>query len=404
MLASFSWNDRIHRFWITLTACLTLAVVSLVSPANSAFACPFCSMQGQTLTGEVNQASMVLFGTLANAKLNADGFDQGSTDLQIEAVIKKNDILADKKVVTLPRYVPSDKTNSKFLIFCDVFKGKIDPYRGVAVKGDSDIVKYLQGALAVKDKDVSARLRFFFDFLDNADLEIANDAYKEFGNADYKDYREMAKNLPPDKIAKWLQDPSTPAFRHGLYASMLGHCGTAKHAELLRKLLDDAQKQASTGVDGMMAGYVMLQPKEGWAYIQAILKDPKKEFMVRYAALRAVRFLWNSRPDLVPEKDLEKGVGLLLDQSDIADLAIEDLRLHKCWDEADHVLGLYGKKSHDIPIVHRYILRYALSCPEPEAAKFVDGLRKKEPEMVKDIEEFLKLENPAPQPAAKKTS
>ena len=404
MLPSFSLKYRMHRFWITLAVCLTLGVASLIWPASSAVACPFCSMQGQTLTGDVNQASMVLFGTLTNAKLNADGLDQGSTDLQVEAVIKKNDILGDKKVVTLPRYIPSDKTSSKFLVFCDVFKGKIDPYRGFQVKGDSDIVKYLQGALAVKDKDVSTRLRFFFDYLDNADVEIANDAYKEFGNADYKDYHDMAKNLPPDKIAKWLQDPSTPAFRHGLYASMLGHCGTAKHAELLRKLLDDAQKQASTGVDGMLAGYVMLQPKEGWAYIQAILKDPKKEFMVRYAALRAVRFLWNSRPDLVLEKELEKGVSALLDQSDIADLAIEDLRLHKCWDEADHVFGLYSKKSHDIPIVHRYIVRYALSCPEPEAAKFVDGVRKKEPDLVKDIEEFLKLENPVPQPTVKKTS
>ena len=93
MVASFSWNYRVHRFWITLGVCLGLALIQLASAPSSAMACPFCSMQGQTLTGEVNQASMVLFGTLANAKLNADGFDQGSTDLQIEAVIKKNDIL-----------------------------------------------------------------------------------------------------------------------------------------------------------------------------------------------------------------------------------------------------------------------------------------------------------------------
>jgi len=68
------------------------------------------------------------------------------------------------------------------------------------------------------------------------------------------------------------------------------------------------------------------------------------------------------------------------------------------------VLGLAAKKSHDIPIVRRYIVRYALSCPKPEAANFVDGMRKKDPEMVKDIEEFLKLENvaPAPKPIAAK--
>jgi hypothetical protein len=367
-------------------------------------ACPFCSAAGQTLTREVDQSSMVLFGILTNAKLNADAFDQGTTDLQIESIIKKNDILGDKKVVTLPRYVPTDK-NTKYLLFCDVYKGKIDPYRGIPVKGNSDIVKYLQGALAIKDKNVSTRLRFFFDYLDDADLEVANDAYNEFAMADYKDYREMAKDLPPDKIAKWLQDSSIPA-RHGLYASMLGHCGTAKHAEILKKLLADAQKQASAGLDGMLAGYIMLQPKEGWTYLKDILQDSKKEFMVRYAGLRAVRFLWNSRPDIIPAKDLETGVTALLDQSDIADLAIEDLRLHQCWDVADHVMSLAAKKSHDIPIVRRYILRYALSCPKPEAADFVSTMRKKDPEMVKDIEEFLKLENtppPAKPIAAKKT-
>src|SRR5690242_13113980 len=183
-----------------------IAALSWACVPSPAAACPFCSMQGQTLTGEVNQASMVLYGTLANAKLDPNGgFGQGSTDLRIDTVVKSHEILGDKKVVTLPRYVPTDNTSSKFLIFCDVFKGKIDPYRGVPVKGTSDMVGYLKGAMASKDKPIGTRLRFFFNYLDNADLEIANDAYKEFGNAAYKDYHEMAKELPADKIAKWLQ-------------------------------------------------------------------------------------------------------------------------------------------------------------------------------------------------------
>src|SRR5438105_15621565 len=168
---------------------LGIAVLAWTGCPTLATSCPFCSMQGQTLIGDVNQASMVLYGTFTNAKLDAGGdLGQGSTDLVIEAVIKKHEVLGDKKVLTLPRYVPTDKNNSvKFLVFCDVFKGKIDPYRGVPVPADSDIVKYLTGSLAVKDKDVNARLRYFFDYLDNADLEVSNDAYKEFGNADYKD-------------------------------------------------------------------------------------------------------------------------------------------------------------------------------------------------------------------------
>src|SRR5438132_3208552 len=267
---------------------LGIAVLAWTTPAPG---CPFCSMQGQTLIGDVNQASMVLFGTFTNAKLDAGGdFGQGSTDLVVEAVIKSHEILGDKKILTLPRYVPTDKNGNKFLVFCDVFKGKIDPYRGVPVPADSDMVKYIQGALDAKDKNVGPRLRYYFDYLDNKDPEISNDAYKECGNADYKDYHDMAKDLPGDKIAKWLDDPNTAAFRYGLYASMLGHCGTEKHAELLRKMLDDPQKRVSTGVDGILAGYTMLKPREGWAYVQSILKDPSKEFMLRYAALRAVRF------------------------------------------------------------------------------------------------------------------
>src|SRR5205823_354763 len=154
------------------------------------------------------------------------------------------------------------------------------------------------------------------------------------------DYRDMAKDLPADKIAGWLEDPNTAAFRYGLYASMLGHCGKAKHAEMLRKMLDDPQKRVSTGVDGILAGYTMLQPKAGWAYINSILDDPAKEFMLRYAALRAVRFFWDSRPDVLSKEELVQGVSQLLNQSDIADLAIEDLRKWGRWETCDRILEL----------------------------------------------------------------
>lgn len=385
---------------------LFFAAVAAIISASFSDACPFCGMQGQTLTGEVNDASLVLFGTLTNPQLDLKSdLGQGTTDLKIEKVLKGHPIIEGKKIVTLPRYLPPENAKNKFLIFCGVFQGKIDPYRGISVKADSDIVKYLEGAVAVKDKTIGERLRFFFDYLDNADLEIANDAYKEFGNADYKDYRTMAKALPADKIAKWLLDPETPAFRFGLYASMLGHCGGTQHAAMLRKMLDDEQKRLSTGIDGVLAGYTMLQPKDGWAYTCGILKDPSKEFMLRYAALRAARFFWDSRPDVVDHKSVATGVRLLLKQSDIADLAIEDLRKWERWDECDEILGLYGQKSHDIPIVRRAILRYALACKNsrPKAAAFVEEMRKKDAEFVKDAEELLKLEtDAAAKPAASK--
>ena len=79
--------------WLRRFFALGIAVFAWVSCPTAARSCPFCSMQGQTLIGDVNQASMVLFGTFANAKLDASGdFGQGTTDLILEAVIKNHEI------------------------------------------------------------------------------------------------------------------------------------------------------------------------------------------------------------------------------------------------------------------------------------------------------------------------
>ena len=383
---------------------VVLAAAALAGLAARAACCPFCTMQGQTLTQDVGQASMVLVGNFANAKPGAN-FGDGTTDLVIDAVLKKHDILdklakkgADGKLVLpINKYVPSEDKKYKFLVLCDVFKDAVDPYRGVAVRADCDIAAYVEGALKVKDKKPAERLAFFFKYLDNAEVEVSNDAYKEFGNSDYKDYREMAKDLPADTVVKWLRDPNTPAFRYGLYASMLGHCGKEEHAAVLREMLDDPMKKLLSGTDGILAGYVLLKKKEGWDYVRDSLKDPTRDFTQRYAALRAVRFFWDSRPDAIDKKELVAAVSILLDQSDIADLAVEDLRKWQRWETADRVLGLYDQKSHDVPIIKRSILRYALSCRDNDKAKaFVDELRKKDPQMVNDAEELLKLENPTP--------
>jgi len=381
---------------------VTAALLLFAATATPLPGCPFCTQSGTTLTGEVNQASLVLYGRLENAKLNGtDG--TGTTDLVIEKVLKPHDILAGRKVLTLDRYVPADKdAKSRFLVFCDVYKNKIDPYRGIQVRGDSDMAKYVEGAVKVKDEKPAARLRYFFDYLANADSEVSNDALKEFGNVDYKDVRELYPKLPADIVAAWLKDESTPAYRYGLYASILGHSGKPEHAALLRSMLDDPLKRTASGVDGILAGYILLKPKEGWEYLRGLMKDPNKDFTTRYAALRAARFFWDSRPDVIAKPDVVDAVSLLLEQGDIADLAIEDLRKWGRWEAAGKVLGLLNRSSHDVPIVRRAILRYSLSCPDsPEATAYVQAMRKKDAEMVNQAEELLKLESSVSTPAPK---
>lgn len=373
-----------------------VAVLGVLVWAAPADGCPFCMEErGPTLMGDFEQAAMVLVGSFINARLGAGGFEEGTTDFQIETALKSHDIIKDKKVITLPRYINQPK--NKFLIFCEVYKKSIDPYRGEELQASGEMVKYLSGALALKEKSPGDRLRYCFDFLNSPEFTVALDAYREFARADYSDYKVMAKKLDPEVIAGWLQDEKTPPYRYGLYASLLGHCGTKKHAELLKKMIDDPEKGKGSGIDGMLASYVMLSPKEAWRDLKAVLRD-SKDFAMRYAALRTCRFLYNERPDLIPKKDLVDGVSLLLEHRDMADFAIEDLRRWKQWEMSDTVLDLFTRESHNIGTVKRAVLRFALRCPKERARKFVDEQRKRDDEWVKDTEELLQLEDPADPP------
>jgi hypothetical protein len=229
-------------------------------------------------------------------------------------------------------------------------------------------------------------------------MDVALDAYREFARADYKDYKDMARSLPAATLAKWLRDPKTPPYRYGLYGSLLGLCGHAEDAKLLHDIIQDPQKRMGSGLDGLLAGYITIDPKEGWGYVQGILKDGKQEFLMRYAALRTARFLWDQRPDLVSKTDLVKGISLLLQQPDMADFAIEDLRKWQQWKDTDCVLDLFTKDSYNLPVVRRAILRFALQSNHPRAAAFVTEQRRRDAEWVSDTEELLRLEAQPPTP------
>jgi hypothetical protein len=374
------------------------ALLLLVGWAVPAETCPFCQDErGPTLVGDFDQALLVVYGHFSKAHEGND-FER-SSDFAIEQVLKAHDIVKGKKTVVLPKFI--DRPESKFLLFCDVYKERIDPYRGIEVQAGSEMLKYLKGAVPLKGKSMPERLRYCFDFLNSAEIEVSLDAYREYAKADYKDYKDMAKSLPAETIAGWLEDEKTQPYRYGLYASLLGHCGTPKHAALLRSMIDDPEKRKGSGIDGLLAGYIMLEPKQGWQYLMGYFDDPGKPFVMRYSALRTVRFLWDQRPDLVKRDTLLEGVMALVRHPDMADFPIEDLRKWQRWEKTSLILDLFNQKSHSTPIVQKAILRFALQSPDPAARDFVRAQRQRDAEWVNDTEELLKLETPPVPPATK---
>jgi hypothetical protein len=375
----------------TLTLFLALALVSISQ------ACPFCNAEaGKTLLEEVGEARFVVYGWLESADESKE-----TSVIGIEKVIKddpdrpKGDRLTIKKFLD-PNVI--DRKKDRVLLFCDFYKGQPDAYRGVVVKTGSKMPEYIEGVRARKDKPLSERLAFCFNYLDDPDQEVSGDAYKEFARSDYSDFKAMAKSLPSARVLKWLTDKTSPApaFRMGLYASMLGHCGKAEDADVVKKLLDDPDRRTS-GVDGLLAAYVMLKPKEGFAYLRNVLKSPKEDFMYRYAALRALRFLNDYRSDLVARKELVEAACLLLDQDDISDMAVEDLRKWKAWETAPRVVALTKKPNIDeLTVVKRAVLRYCIQAEgSPEAEAYLKARTADDPEAVKDARELLDIEKPA---------
>jgi hypothetical protein len=368
-----------------------MLVTLLLRPSPSP-ACSLCDPNAQgglSLRQDLAQAKLVLFGSLANSRLLPAG-GGGTTDLQIERVLKNNPILGDKKVMTIGRYVPvvDPKNPPRFLVFCDVFNGKVDAYRGLPVKSAA-VVDYLKGAADLNPRDPARALQYFFGFLDHPEPEISNDAFLEFAKAGDADVGQVASKLSAAKLRSWMQDPKTPVNRLSLYAFLLGACGGKEDAAVLRDMIDRPNERTLRHLSGILAGYIQLQPEEGWRKAHALLADSKRSFPERFAVLGTLRFYQGWKPaEYRPQ--IVRGLLFLLGQPDMADLAIEDLRKFQIWDLTAEVIKLWGKPGYDAPIMRRTIVRYLLTCPRPEARRLVEEIRKKEPDLIKDMEEQLR--------------
>jgi hypothetical protein len=126
-----------------------------------------------------------------------------------------------------------------------------------------------------------------------------------------------------------------------------------------------------------------------------ILHDPNRQFSDKLAALGTMRFYHACKPD-ANRKEIVRGMAAVVEQGDMADMAVEDLRRWQWWDLTKLIVSQYGKPSHSAPLVRRSILRYALCCPEPVANEFVNARRKVEPSVVKEVEESIEFERPVP--------
>src|ERR1019366_2258316 len=178
------------------------------------------------------------------------------------------------------------------------------------------------------------------------------EAFLIFAKADDKLIGQAAKQLSPEKLRRLVKKPDLEPERLSMFAYLLGACGDKSDAELLRSLLmrKNPAERNYKAFEGIMAGYITMRPKEGWAFAHETLKSEKTSFLLRYASLRTMRFFYNAKPQENAERVLQ-GLGTAITHFDIADIAIQDLCKWKRWEHTKLIVTCYDKKSHQSPIV-----------------------------------------------------
>ncbi|HMP17297.1 MAG TPA: hypothetical protein PKD72_09760, partial [Gemmatales bacterium] len=269
-------------------------VLSLLfaTPAPS-LGCILCTSQGMPLTKEISAARLVVYGRITDARLGPDGIT-GTSELLVEQTLHGDASLIKNQRLILPRYVPP-VAGVKYIIFLDIASGQLDPYRSI-VCSTNRLVEYIQKMPKFTGAGTSAerqaRLRYTFDYFQDAEPELAADAYKEWSIADNTDVAAIATQMDANRLRRWLLDPKTPPHCLSLYSYLLGASGTSADTEMLKRLAQSPPDARFHGaLDGILSGIQQKQPEEVWPLARAILRDSQRNFTERYAVLRFTRFL-----------------------------------------------------------------------------------------------------------------
>jgi hypothetical protein len=366
-----------------------LIVVSLALFAAASHACSLCGViiSKATLAEEIDLAPIAVYGSLSNPRLNGT---TGSVDLHIEKVLKDDGRLGQQRDVTLERYVPvqDPKQPPRYLVFLDASRGKFVPITGFPTKSPA-VLEYLEGSKTPRKQGRVQALAYFAKHLGNADPLIATDAFLEFAKSNDADVGQAGKSLDPAFVRGLLGQRDLDSERLSMFAFLLGCCGQPADYALLAKIGNALEGDKAKALDGILAGCVNLQPKDGWQAIHGILADARRPLQTRLAAWRAIRFIhgWKYADH---RADVLRGLELMVRDGDLADLGVEDLRRWKEWDLAKTVFDQFDRPTHKAPITRCAIIRYAISCPLPEARALVERARKVDPDYVDDQEKLLK--------------
>jgi hypothetical protein len=363
-------------------AALVAFVLAAGMVATAAWACPFCTVESQTLSEELNTVDGAVLAKLvkeaAPIELGSDGIRAygsagtitGDATFEIVDVLRGKELLGDTKQIEVTYFGPPDR--EQVFLITGIGSDPIGwttplPMSAAAV----EYVHQLEG-LAPSGAD---RLAFFQDYLEHDDPLLAQDAYDEFARAPYQELHDLADRMRRDQLLAWIANPEISPSGRRLYLTMLGICGTAEDLPVLEEMIvsDYAvkrplveglveiglgmggpvgliawpevvqleERREKLGLDALVACYLTLRGPEGLDLIdERFLEDPKVEYTYIYSTIMALRFHGEST-DVLPHERLLASMRLLLDNPDFADQVIPDLARWEDWSVLDRLVEMF---------------------------------------------------------------
>lgn len=262
------------------------------------------------------------------------------------------------------------------------------PIEWTAIAADELLLGYCLTAPATS-LPAPQRLAWFATRLEHANSVIAEDAFAEFGIANFPDVREAGRALNSDLLRAWLTEPGIDQRRRGFYGLALGITAAATvnpadRAASLQVLQEAAAAAADdfrSGFDGILGGLLVAEGVGALARFERLgLFPPAGRPMDQRHLLRALRFAWEHLPMTVPQHQVADATARLLDSEAVAAEATIDLARYQWWAASSRVADLWKTVGQDDPLVRRAVVGYLQACPRPEARRRLDALRETDPD------------------------
>ncbi len=361
---------------------IAIAVTAVLSWATIVVACPYCVVESDTLTEEMERSDAAILATLIKP---AAPLNEGPDDLGEFGVIDPDTGKARFRIdeVLLGKDLLDGIEEIEAVFFGEPVEGQKYFLRGVGVDTldwnipmpmSEHAVKYVKEIQSLP-RQGPERMKYFLNYLQHEDPLLAQDSYDEFARAAYADVIGIKDLIDRQQLWEWIHDRDVSPSRRSLFFTMLGVCGREEDIERLQKMMmadvrvlrsaAEASVAAGVGLGGaialpivpemvsmdgrrrqlgfnaMVGCYLKLTGEDGLDVVDEIfLKDPDADPTKVYGVLIALRFLGEETDD-VPMQRLIESMRLVLDKPDFAEQAITDLARWEDWSVLDRLVTMF---------------------------------------------------------------